>query len=172
MEYESALHCFEEYTGLSYSEYCAIYAYMEVNDPSQLGEQVLKNGTLSLGFSRFIADLLTGKKKRPIKKASTLSRDYAVYQEINKSISGEKTLKEISIVIAGKINRSVDAVYKMYYRGKATEQEYMEQLEVWEEQEKNKSKEDAEQRQAMINYREEEKYWGSIAVKELEIRNK
>ena len=59
----------------------------------------------------------------------------------------------------------------MYYRGKATEQEYMEQLEVWEEQEKNKSKEDAEQRQAMINYREEEKYWGSIAVKELEIRN-
>ena len=118
MHYESTSHSFGEYAGLNYSEFCAIHAYMERNDTSALGRQILENSNLSLGFSQFIVDLITGKKKRPIKKASTRDRDYDIYLEIATEIRSGYSLKTVAERIAGNINRSVDAINKAYYRGK------------------------------------------------------
>ena len=66
---------FEDYTGLSITELEAIQDYIDRNDPIALGELIQQGDQLTPDFRRFIADLVTGKKKRPKKKASTFDRD-------------------------------------------------------------------------------------------------
>ncbi len=115
---------FEDYTRLRLTESGAIQDYMDRNDPIALGKLIQQGDQLTPDFRRFIADLVTGKKKRPIKKASTFDRDCAIYQEIEDAAANGSTKTAIKKVIAKRINRSVDAVQKSYEKAKEAMDEY------------------------------------------------
>ena len=143
------------YKGLSYFEYSAINGYMDKNDPAALGRLIQQDDQLTPDFRRFIADFVTGKIKRPIKKASTLDRDYEIYMEIGIDIRSGHSLKTAAERIAGRINLSVDAINKAYYRGKIVYNESIQQQEEWERLQKAKQ-EEAEYYQTLIEYFQEQ----------------
>ena len=152
------------YKGLSYFEYRAIYDYMDKNNPANLGRLIQQDDQLTPDFRRFIADFVTGKIKRPIKKASTLDRDYEIYMEIDIGIRSGYSLKTEAERIAGRINLSVDAINKAYYRGKIVYNESIQQQEEWERLQKAKQ-EESEYWQTMMDYwqeqeqEQEQEYW-------------
>ena len=92
---------------------------MDRNDPAALGRLIEQNDQLTPDFSRFIADRIIGKIKRPMKKPSTFSRDLEIYQEIENAMSDGQTLIAITRIIADRIPRTNDAINKAYYRGKS-----------------------------------------------------
>jgi hypothetical protein len=115
---------YNDYFNLSVTEWSAINDFMDRNDPAALGGLIEQNDQLTPDFRRFIADLVTGKIKRPMKKASTFSRDLEIYREIDDALSEGKTLVSSAAIIANKLNRSIDAINKAYYRGKSVDEAY------------------------------------------------
>ena len=114
----------DSYHELHFSELLAIKDFMDRNDPAALGRLIEQNDQLTPDFKRFIADLVIGKIKRPMKKASTFSRDLEIYREIDDALSEGKTLVSSAAIIANKLNRSIDAINKAYYRGKSDYEAY------------------------------------------------
>ncbi len=122
---------FKNYINLHADEWSAIDDFMDRNDSTALSVIIQHNHEITFHMRRFIADLVTGKLKRdPNKKASTFRRDYEIYQEIDSLINeavkkNEKcTLISRKELIAARMFLTVDAVDKMYRRGKRAWEEY------------------------------------------------
>ncbi len=141
------LFSFEDYVQLKCIEWEAVQDYMSRNDPTALGILIQGDDQHTPDFKRFIADLVTGKKKRPIKKTSTSNRDYGIYQEIEEGKEGGQTATAIKKVIGGRVNLSPDAIQKAYDRGKKIEEEY---------RQFQQEEDEAEYREA------QEEYWQAI----------
>ena len=150
------LFSFEDYKSLTLTELGAVQDYMDRNDPTALGGLIQQDYQLTPDFRRFIADLVTGKKKRPIKKASTFDRDYAIYQEIDDAVSNGSTKTAIKKVIAGRISLSMDAIQKAYKRV---------DKEVKESHKTLREEEEAEYREA------QEEHWEAINKYKLNMEN-
>jgi hypothetical protein len=109
----------DSYHELHFSELLAIKNFMDRNDPAALGRLIEQNDQLTPDFRRFIADLVIGKIKRPMKKASTFSRDLEIYQEIENAMCDGQTLIAITRIIADRIFLTNSAIDKANYRGKS-----------------------------------------------------
>lgn len=68
-----------DYRDLLINELLAITAYMERNDPNATANIIKNSENITNGMKSFIADVFTGKRRRPTgKKVSTERRDFEI----------------------------------------------------------------------------------------------
>lgn len=99
--------------------------YLDYN-PEPIAKLLRENKTISQGMRDFVADMITGKIKRPNgKKASTLARDMELWREVDDLLRLGHQLTSLRIdgagaldIVAGNHCMTEDAVKKAYDRGK------------------------------------------------------
>lgn len=121
MTYITRLPC-HGYDGLFAHEVTAIVGYMERCDASEL-ERIIREppesrrSVRSQGMRDFIADVITGKKKRPKhQKRSTEREDIDVYFLVRDLMDVGETREVAEAIVAKKIHKAESTVHKAYGR--------------------------------------------------------
>jgi|APLak6261658528_1056013.scaffolds.fasta_scaffold64580_2 hypothetical protein len=114
---------FGDYKALQIEESHMIDSYYGNYDLTPFAELLRKNKDMSQGMRDFIADILTGKIKRPNgKKASTINRDIEIMFMVDELLNGgmsltsSKNIDGAASSIAEKLHLTEEATLKAYQR--------------------------------------------------------
>ncbi len=104
------------YDGFNFYELLVVNKFMSENDYTGLHE-IIVAGKMTDGMRLFVADLATGKLKRPSrKKPSTVSRDINIFDEVRERNEQGEKLDSIFDDISSRIYLSKEVIKGIYYK--------------------------------------------------------